>query len=166
LVHLVEDRIGRPKLSQQSWASYYSEDGEVRYPTNIRWTCIRCTNSCSDIAGHKRIILLTSRDIRRITDATRLDPKEFSVSARVPAPYEKRMKKRDGKCIFLRGSGCSIYKARPLICRFYPFCISSSGAQELQIGVDLKCSGMGNGPKRGQKFFCSLVELAKTELTP
>jgi Fe-S-cluster containining protein len=150
--------------TSQSHASFISSEGEVGYPIHVRWTCVRCTNSCRDLPDQKRKILLTSTDIARITNATKLRPSEFSVSSRASAPYERMMKKRNGSCIFLHSSKCSIYRSRPLICRFYPFCIRPSGAKAFEVGFDLKCSGIGTGGRRPEKFFRSLVRLAKTEL--
>ena len=151
--------------TSQSWASFISSEGEVRFPTHVRWTCVRCTNSCRDLPDQRRKILLTSTDIARITNATRLTPKEFSASSRASAPYERMMKKRNGRCIFLHGSKCYIYRSRPLICRFYPFCVGPSGTKTFEVGFDSRCSGFGKGQRRGEKFFRSLVRLAKTELS-
>ena len=153
------------KWLRQSSSTFASDEGEVRYPADVRWVCVRCANSCGDLPGRRRNVLLASRDVKRIVDATKLTPKEFSVSARAPAPYTRKIKKQKGTCIFLQDSRCSIYRARPLICRFYPFCIHPSRTAALEIGVDLSCSGIGTGPRRGEKFFRSLVELAKTELS-
>jgi len=75
------------------------------------------------------------------------------------------MRKHEGRCTFLRGSRCSIYKARPLICRFYPFFLDRSKEGELKIGYDPACSGVGKGKVRGEKFFEGLAKLAKRELS-
>lgn len=149
---------------QQSSANFDSKEGRVSYPTRVRWVCVRCTGSCSDLPGRTRNVLLAPFDVERITDATKLTAREFSVLTRAPTPYTRKIRKREGRCIFLRDSTCSIYGARPLICRFYPFCIRPSGTASLEIGVDLNCSGIGTGPKRGEKFFRHLVELVRSEL--
>ena len=164
LDHPIRSNIRSPRFTQQSSANFNSKDGRVRYPARVRWVCVRCTDSCSDLPGRTRNVLLAPFDVKRITDATKLAAREFSVSTRAPAPYTRKIGKREGRCIFLRGSTCSIYRVRPLICRFYPFCIRPSGTASLEIGVDLNCSGIGTGPKRGEKFFRHLVELARTEL--
>jgi len=75
------------------------------------------------------------------------------------------MRKHEGRCIFLRGSGCSIYKARPLICRFYPFFLDRSKEGGLKIGHDPACSGVGKGKVLSEKFFEGLAKLAKRELS-
>jgi Fe-S-cluster containining protein len=145
-------------------ASFTSDEVEIRYPAHLRWICIRCTNSCRDLPGRRRNILLAPSDIKRITDATKLTTKEFSLPSRGPVPYNRKMKKRKERCVFLQGSRCSIYGARPLICRFYPFSLHPAGDNTFQIGFDASCSGIGKGPHRRQRFFHSLLRLAKREL--
>jgi len=158
-------RCSQLKRPQEASASYTSDEGEVRYPALVRWICVRCTNSCRDLPGRKRNILLTPSDVRRIIGATKLTAKEFSTSSRGPAPYDRKMKKSRGKCIFLQGSRCSIYGARPLICRFYPFSLRPTRDNTFEIGFDSSCSGIGKGPHRGERFFHSLIGLANRELS-
>jgi Fe-S-cluster containining protein len=74
------------------------------------------------------------------------------------------MRKLGGRCIFLQESTCSIYRARPLICRFYPFSLNPVRNNKFEIGFDLGCSGMEKGPYRNERFFRDLVELANKEL--
>lgn len=136
-----------------------------RYPPNLRWKCARCANSCRDILGRKRNILLTRKDAERIGNATKLDPRRFSVALHGTFPYERAMRKIDGRCFFLRGSKCSVYKARPLICRFYPFSLDSTQDGEMKINFDPLCSGIGKGKVRDERFFEGLVRFAKTELS-
>lgn len=155
---------GRIKRLHHPSVSFTSGEGEVRYPSDLRWVCIRCANSCQDLPGRERNILLAPNDIRRVTSATKLAAQEYSLPSQGTAPYGRKMKKRKGRCIFLRGSRCSIYGARPLICRFYPFSLHPSGDEMLEVGFDSSCSGMGKGPSRGKEFFRDLVALARKEL--
>lgn len=153
-----------PKRTRQCGVLFTSEGEEVLYPLSLSWICVRCTNSCRDMPRRRRKILLVRSDITRITGATRLGEEEFSTSSCGPAPYVRMMKKLKGACIFLQGSRCSVYQARPLICRFYPFSLRPSGDGRLEIGFDSACSGVGKGPTRNEKFFQSLVKLAEKEL--
>jgi len=75
------------------------------------------------------------------------------------------MRKRKGRCFFLSGSRCSIYRVRPLICKFYPFSLNLREKRELRIEFDATCSGIGKGKIRNEKFFEGLVGLAKRELS-
>jgi len=152
----------RPR--QGASGSFTSDEGEVRYPAHLRWVCVRCAKSCGDLPERRRNILLAPSDLIRITDATKLTAREFSVSSRGPFPYVRKMRKLGGRCVFLQDSRCSIYGARPLICRFYPFSLRPAGDNVFEIGFDLGCSGMGKGPRRGERFFHSLIGLANREL--
>jgi Fe-S-cluster containining protein len=157
-----ESRSLRPR--QEASGSFTTEEGEVQYPAHLRWTCVRCTKSCRDLPGRTRNILLAQSDIKRITDSKKLADKEFSVSSRGSFPYIRKMRRLDGRCVFLQDSRCSIYRARPLICRFYPFSLHPVRNNTFEIGFDLSCSGLGKGPYRSERFFRDLVELANKEL--
>jgi Fe-S-cluster containining protein len=162
----IQNVSGYFERSRHPAVSFTSNEGEVRYPSNLRWICVRCTNSCHDLPGRERNILLTMNDITRITRTTKLTAQEFSRSSRGTAPYERKMKKHNGRCVFLQGSRCSIYGTRPLICRFYPFSLRPLGDKMLEVGFDSSCSGIGTGPNRSERFFRGLITLAKKELSP
>lgn len=164
LDHLTRKTSGNPVRSSRSYAKLTLDDETVRYPACLRWTCVRCANSCRDLPGHKRSILLTGHDTERIARTTGRATREFSTALRSHFPYERKMKKVRGRCIFLNGSTCSIYKARPLICRFYPFFLRRSGKRALEIGFDPACSGIGSGTVPGEEFYQRLTRLAKREL--
>jgi Fe-S-cluster containining protein len=108
---------------------------------------------------------LTTRDVERIAEATQHDQREFSYAVEGHSPYERRMKMILGKCVFLKGRKCSIYRIRPIICRFYPFSLAPSVGRGLRIAFDPACSGIGKGITRDEKFFTSLVRLASRELS-
>ena len=157
-----KSRSLRPR--QEASGSFSTEEGEVIYPADLRWICVRCTKSCRDLPGHTRNILLAQSDIKRITDCTKLAAREFSVSSGGSFPYIRKMRKLGGRCIFLQKSTCSIYRSRPVICRFYPFFLNPVRNNKFEIGFDLSCSGMDKGPYRNERFFRDLVELANEEL--
>lgn len=141
-----------------------SGQGDAQYPSNLRWRCARCTNSCRDMPGRRRNILLTPWDTKRIVRTTKRQADDFSVLARGHVPYERSMRKIRGRCVFLRGPACSIYRARPLICRFYPFSLDMSESGRVRIGYDPACSGIGSGETRHERFYRGLVRLARREL--
>ena len=161
---ITRSRSSQLKRPQGASGSFTSDEGEVQYPVHLRWACVRCARSCRDLPGRRRNILLAPTDIKRITGATKLTAREFSVSSRGPFPYVRMMRKFAGRCIFLQDSRCSIYGARPLICRFYPFSLRPARGNAFEIGFDSSCSGMGKGPRRTERFFHSLVGLANREL--
>jgi len=162
-------RSAQPSLrgistSRRSTVTVVPNTKRLSYPSHLRWRCIRCTNSCRDLPGRKRNILLTRSDTERIAAATKRKPQEFSLASRGHFPYERTMRKRGRRCIFLQCKSCSIYRARPLICRFYPFSLDSSASGELRIDLDAACLGIGTGKTRDATFYRGLVRLARREL--
>ncbi len=97
---------------------------------------------------------------------------EFADVVKGKAPYAYEMHKRqdDGKCIFLLDNNCSVYSIRPLICRFYPFELSTSEEGKYVFSVTSECPGVlcpdteGVGTKLGVNYFKALFRLAKSLL--
>ncbi len=70
------------------------------------------------------------------------------------------MKKgKDGKCFFLKNNQCSIYKFRPLICRFYPFQLKNLGNSRYSFSYTNNCPGIEKGPQHNIRFFESLFKI-------
>jgi Fe-S-cluster containining protein len=74
------------------------------------------------------------------------------VSGFEPYIYEMR-KTGEGKCFFLKDNRCTIYKIRPLICRFYPFQLKNLGNNKYSFSYTNQCPGIGKGPKLKTVFF-------------
>lgn len=93
---------------------------------------VACWNKCC----HGADITLTPGDILRLSRRLLLRPAEFLAKHTVPAMWEKaelpvvklRMTGDDGKgpCVFMRESGCAVYKDRPETCRLYPLGLATA----------------------------------------
>jgi Fe-S-cluster containining protein len=81
-------------------------------------------------------------------------PEEFATKIEGFEPYVFQMKKTvDGSCVFLRNGLCSIYEARPLICRFYPFQLQNRGNDRYVFRYTEECLGLGKGCQLEKRFF-------------
>ena len=110
--------------------------------------------------------MLLESEASDISAEINLAIKDFAEQIKDKAPYCFEMKKpKDGKCFFLIDDQCSIYKLRPLICRFYPF--------ELKFDPDegrhafdftFECPEISKGKIMTLKDFEKLFELAKERL--
>ena len=79
---------------------------------------------------------------------------EFAAKIEGFDPYVFQMKKTvEGDCIFLRNGSCSIYEARPLICRFYPFQLQNRENDRYVFRYTEECPGLGKGPQLERRFF-------------
>ena len=130
------------------------------YPSTVRFHCIRCGICCGDTKEKSRHILLLRIEAEQISKATLQPPSQFAVKIEGSAPYRYEMKKReDGKCVFLENDRCTIYSVRPLICRFYPFELSSHGGKYKFLFTE-ECPGINMGRVLSEGYFRKMFRLA------
>jgi len=90
----------------------------------------------------------------QISEKVSLPIDQFAVEVDGFKPYAYTMKKTDkGTCVFLRDKLCSIYKIRPLVCRFYPFQLRNLGYRRYVFACTWECPGLGKGPLLGRDLF-------------
>ena len=141
------------------------------YPADVCFGCSKCGLCCGDTQQKKRHVLLLKSDAERIAAHTKQEIDTFAAEIADKAPYVYELQKnpRDGKCLFLQGNGCKIYAVRPLICRFYPFELSTKEEGVYVFRVTDECPGVlcqgtkGVGKKLDAGFFRILLELASVE---
>ena len=112
----------------------------------IRVTCLRCGRCC-----HGPNVSLTAFDICRVANFLGVDWRELRgryvkavIADVVPIPVLQSV---NGVCAFLvmrDEPTCTIYPARPMRCRLYPF-LSYSPARPDLIYLDECCGGVGIG---------------------
>jgi len=112
----------------------------------VRVTCLRCGRCC-----HGPNVSLTAFDIHRMADFLGVDWRELRgrhikavIADVIPIPILQSV---NGVCTFLVMSDrptCTIYPARPMKCRLYPF-LSYSPARSDLICLDKCCGGVGVG---------------------
>jgi Fe-S-cluster containining protein len=137
-----------------------------RHPTDLAFECTRCGLCCGDTPNRTRHILLTQKDAEHVANATRREIGSFCTPTPENAPYIYEMNKNpEGKCVFLQANQCTIYEARPLICRFYPFQLSMDFDGVYVFEATAECPVVGAGGKRlDGAFFRGLFELARKRL--
>ena len=133
---------------------------KLRYPENIRFECQRCAKCCGDTSERERNILLLEPEVKQISAVTKLEPAEFLTPSSGTEPYRYAMKKKEGRCIFLKGTDCQIYLHRPLICRFYPFSLKELGAENYEFKVSGECPGVGYGKIIKEEDFRAMFNKA------
>uniref|UniRef100_M4B286 Uncharacterized protein n=3 Tax=Hyaloperonospora arabidopsidis (strain Emoy2) TaxID=559515 RepID=M4B286_HYAAE len=106
----------------QSWSSSREE-------VRLRFRCTECGKCCTGRGGRVRV---NDRELQDLADATNLSRAEFERSyTRAIVEEDAAGAKKthlvlkqtpdDRQCIFLNGSKCSVYKARPTQCRTFPW---------------------------------------------
>jgi Fe-S-cluster containining protein len=100
---------------------------------------------------------MLEREVEQISDITNLKPEAFSTPASESEPYRYTMRKQGGKCIFLKGAVCQIYNHRPLLCRFFPFCLEQVGAEIFEFNSSEECHGIGYGKVIEEEIFMAML---------
>ena len=136
------------------------------YPKHVSFHCTRCALCCGDTAKRTRRILLLTDDARTISDAVLRPIEDFATETRGREPYvyEMRKTREEGKCFFLKGTTCSIYTVRPLVCRFYPFELATPQNGKPCFFHTGECPGTEKGKKLGTEYFEDLFKRACDKL--
>jgi Fe-S-cluster containining protein len=87
--------------------------------------CTQCANCCKTSTTE-----ISERDIERLTKHLRISREQFLAEYTMPDD-EGQMSLRfspDTGCVFLEGTTCSVYDARPDICQRYPHLVRGNGS--------------------------------------
>ncbi len=119
---------------------------KLKFGEKVRFNCLRCGRCCSSGPN----VGLTAYDIRRIANFLNVDWRTLKgkyvvavVADMVAIPTLRG--NLHGECVFLERvdgkTSCSIYPARPMRCRLYPFMPYSPSNNET-IYLDTCCPGI------------------------
>ncbi len=141
------------------------------YPKNIRFKCTKCGLCCGDTKTKTRHVLLLKPEAERIAAHTKRALQEFTKKTEDTAPYSFEMLKNalTGMCIFLEHNECTIYEQRPLICRFYPFELTTDERGDYVFRETLECPAINSQGSNTEKtlgagYFAELLKTASGEL--
>jgi Fe-S-cluster containining protein len=139
---------------------------DFTYPVKVQFDCNTCGLCCGDTKQKNRHILLLEIEAAKISSQTSEQISDFSTEIKDKLPYVYEMKKTsEGKCVLLKGSQCSIYPLRPLICMFYPFELKFDEDKGLyNFDFTLECPGINQGKVFQEKDFKKLFKLAQERL--
>jgi len=129
---------------------------EVMPQERVRFKCLRCGRCCSDAST---VVTVTATDIARIANFLGLTEDEllsvlgfYQLGEETPADQVDKMvtkpimtergsafvgllKGEGGRCVYLNEENeCSIYPARPTVCRTFPFTFTA--VKRIKGGVD------------------------------
>ena len=118
------------------------------YAGGLRFDCTRCQRCCRHQPGY---VFLSQGDLEQLAAFLGLSPEE--VRARYCREVQwggatrlSLRERADYDCVFWGEGGCSVYPARPLQCRSFPFWASQLVDQEHWDAAARDCPGIGLGP--------------------
>ncbi|MCL2380813.1 MAG: YkgJ family cysteine cluster protein [Treponema sp.] len=121
------------------------------YARGLRFSCTRCSACCRYDSG---FVFLSGQDVSRLGAALGAGYEEFTGAFCRWVPSEnggERLslkEKSNYDCIFWspEKDGCSVYEARPVQCRAFPFWPSVLQSEKNWELTASGCPGMGRGP--------------------
>lgn len=127
-----------------------SSDGRPFWHGGLRFACTQCSHCCRHDSGY---VWLTEADLDRLVLWTGLERDDFLerytrwigegafavLSLKESSVFD---------CVFWRDGGCSVYPARPVQCRTYPFWQHVLESDESWRAEAESCPGIDIGPVR------------------
>jgi Fe-S-cluster containining protein len=123
------------------------------YDKGLRFGCTRCSRCCRHTPGY---VFLSRSDVERLCGFLNVVRNDFErlYCRHVPLGIATRIsltEKPNLDCVFWESEGCSVYEARPLQCRSFPFWSSSLAGKAQWEGIARDCPGIGGGPVHSRK---------------
>lgn len=118
------------ELEEQTW-----------FGAGLRFTCTGCGECCTGPSGS---VYVSQPDVTRLSEALGLAEEAF---------LDRYTRSQDGRrvltdkpdssdCVFLSGTACSVYDARPIQCRAYPFWLTNVLDPEAWAETAAVCEGI------------------------
>lgn len=117
------------------------------YAAGLKFSCKRCSSCCRYDSG---FVFLSEKDMEKLTARLKMDKNVFfQTYCRWVTDWEGKevlsLREKSNKDCILWDNGCSVYEARPLQCRTFPFWESVISSAEAWKITASGCPGMNSG---------------------
>jgi Fe-S-cluster containining protein len=132
------------------------------YREGLSFSCTRCGDCCTGAPGY---VWVEREEIEELAKFLGLSPGKFGERylRKVGRRYSL-LEKPGGDCIFF-DKGCTVYPARPVQCRTFPFWRSHLKSQRAWDEIAGECPGIGQG-----KFYAAsdieIIRRGKADTLP
>lgn len=117
------------------------EPPEPWFSQGLRFKCTGCGKCCTGSPGY---VFLSKPDLEALSSHFSLAQEEFA--ARYTYQVDERISLLDrpgsSECIFLKDNQCSVYEARPIQCRTFPWWIHFLESKEDWLEAGTRCEGV------------------------
>ena len=148
--HGIKSAVDSPLLYQYYIPIMVVAPKRPFYAQGLHFSCTRCSACCRYESG---FVFLSENDASRLGAVLNMGYKEFTGTYCRWIPSENGTERLSLKeksnydCIFWGAEkGCSVYEARPLQCRAFPFWASVLNSEESWQATAAACPGIGSGP--------------------
>ena len=136
------------------------------HATGLRFSCTRCSSCCRKESG---FVYLSESDLSRLANELQMDYTAFIetwcrwVSFDLGRERLSLKEKSNFDCIFWK-DGCTVYEARPLQCRAYPFWDSVLCSPQAWEAAGEGCPGINSGDLRDGGEIAAFLRRMDEEL--
>ncbi len=116
----------------------------VWYENGLWFSCVKCGACCRDRGGEKYVFLLEGED-EKLASMLRISVDDMRAKYLVPVGGYACLRNKGEDCVFLSGSECIVYPARPLQCSSWPFWPENMRRKRWIAEVEGKCPGAVKG---------------------
>ncbi|MDR2922950.1 MAG: YkgJ family cysteine cluster protein [Treponema sp.] len=137
------------------------------YADGLRFSCTRCSSCCRHESG---FVYLSESDLSRLANEFRMDYTDFVKTWCRWVPFTEGRERLSLKeksnfdCIFWNSAGCTVYHARPLQCRTFPFWDNILCSPQAWEAAGKSCPGMNNGELHGREKIESFISQMEEEI--
>ena len=118
---------------------------DLWYAEGLSFTCTSCGDCCTGFEGY---VWVKEPEIRALAKHLGLSLDGFGRKyLRRVGPRYSLIERANHDCIFWEtGTGCTVYSARPVQCRTFPFWSTYLESEATWEKVRARCPGVGRGP--------------------
>ena len=127
--------------------------------------CTGCGACCREVSPGSNLVMVTPAEARAVADAAGrtfdgvAEPYPDFIEGEDGARYtfDWSLRREDGRCLFLEEGRCTVYGARPWICRTYPFMLDGD-----RLAVS-ECPGLGAEMSREEARLLAALLIGRQE---
>ncbi len=123
------------------------------YDEGLRFTCVEGCVHCCVTHGDHAYVYLERDDIRGLSDHLGLLPWEFLERYTFREDGYVMLRMDEPECLFLGENGCTVYAARPVQCRTFPFWKENLKSRTLWKKTGEFCPGIDQGPTHSREWI-------------
>ena len=132
------------------------------YADGIKFEC-QMSGRCCRSRHADGYVYLSLKDRRRIASHLGISTIKFTRRYTTKTRNQFHFKVLRPQCAFLKDNQCSIYEARPLQCRTWPFWPENMKRKVWMRSITRSCPGVGKGRLYSASEIDEIVKLQKKE---
>lgn len=115
------------------------------YADGLKFACVEGCVDCCITHGDHAYVYLEPDDVRKLSAHLDLSPGDFLARHTIREDGLVMLRMDQAACHFLGEGGCTVYPARPVQCRTFPFWKENLKTRTSWESVSGFCPGIGQG---------------------